>query len=101
MGEITPKASVKLYAQWIKTSFSVSYERNGGGGLAMTPNTISKGATGTVKANAYNAPDSTKMFGEWQASAAPEAVHLEVQDSRYDCRGNDNRGDYGDHRGKL
>jgi uncharacterized repeat protein (TIGR02543 family) len=49
VGEITPKASVKLYAQWIKTYFSVNYERNGGGGLTMTPNTISKGATGTVK----------------------------------------------------
>ena len=72
VGEITPKASVKLYAQWVKTSFSVNYERNGGGGLTMMPNTISKGATGTVKANAYNAPDSSKIFGEWQAFAVDE-----------------------------
>ena len=67
-GEITPTGSVKLYAQWIKTSFSVNYERNGGGGAKMTPNTISKGATGTVKENAYNAPDSTKIFSGWQTA---------------------------------
>ena len=81
VGEITPKASVKLYAQWIKTSFSVSYERNGGGGLAMTPNTISKGATGTVKANAYNAPDSTKIFGEWNTRADGTGISFMPGDS--------------------
>ncbi len=81
VGEITPKASVKLYAQWVKTSFSVNYERNGGGGLTMMPNTISKGATGTVKANAYNAPDSTKIFGEWNTRADGTGISFMPGDS--------------------
>ena len=80
-GDYYADNSRTLYAQWVKTSFSVNYERNGGGGPTMTPNTISKGATGTVKANAYNAPDSTKMFGEWNTRADGSGISFMPGDS--------------------
>ena len=68
-GDITPTTSLTLYAQWVKTSFSVNYDKNGGGGETMTPNTISKNASGIVKENAYIAPNTAKIFGEWNTKA--------------------------------
>ena len=64
-GDYVADASRTLYAQWIKTAFSVNYDKNGGGGTAMSPTTVNKGDSGTVLVSTYNAPDSTKMFGEW------------------------------------
>ena len=54
-----------LYAQWVKSAFSVSYDPNGGGGEEMEPDSIRKGATGTVKENTYTAPNTSKVFAGW------------------------------------
>ncbi len=76
-GDITPSASLTLYAQWFKTAYSVYYDKNGGGGTAMAPNTISKYAFGIVKDNAYIAPNAFKIFGEW--NTRPDGTGISYQ----------------------
>ncbi len=67
-GDIIVNDSIILYAQWIKTSYAVNYDKNGGGGTQMTPDSIPKNEKGTVKENAYNAPNTSKVFGEWNTN---------------------------------
>ena len=67
-GDIAPTTSLTLYAQWAKVSFSVIYDKNGGGGT-MTPDSFPAGTKGTVRENAFYAPSAyTKMFGEWNTN---------------------------------
>ena len=63
-GDIRPSASLTLYAQWVKTAYSVYYDKNGGGGW-MQPDSINKWSAGTVRANAFHAPNYSLVFGEW------------------------------------
>ena len=63
-GDITPNASLTLYAQWVKTAFSIYYNKNGGGG-AMSYSSVPKRSAGTVRECAFTAPNYYKIFGEW------------------------------------
>ena len=65
-GEITPSDVLTLYAQWVKKEWSVTYDKNGGGGSDMAVDHYATGAAGTVKESAYNAPSSDKIFGGWK-----------------------------------
>ena len=78
-GDITPKASLTLYAQWVKTSYSVYYDKNGGGGW-MQPDSINKWSAGTVKANAFNAPNYSLVFGEWNTRADGSGISYQPGD---------------------
>ena len=66
-GDITPTDSITLYAQWVKTFYSVNYNKNGGGGV-MPSGSVQKYRSGTVKECAFNPPTYYTVFTEWNTS---------------------------------
>ena len=62
-GEITPAGNIELTAQWKRVKYTVTYDRNGGGG-DMDAQTQDVNKEITVSENKYNEP-AGKVFKEW------------------------------------
>ena len=63
-GDVVPSRSIVLYAQWVKVFYTISYDKNGGGGV-MPSGSVQKGHSGTVKECSYNPPTYYSVFCEW------------------------------------
>lgn len=62
-GDITPTGNVELTAQWKRVKYTVTYDRNGGGG-DMSAQTQDVNKEVTVSQNGFNEP-AGKVFKEW------------------------------------
>ena len=89
-GDITVTDQITLYAQWVKTSYAVKYDKNKGGGTQMTPDSIPMDAKGTVKENTYNPPDTDHIFGGWNTDKDGNGVSYQPGDEIKSDSGDDN-----------